>query len=460
MNKFFNIVISLSLFVLSCSNKQEINLFREGGLNKTIEILNNSADPMQFDILVDDANLFSNFGLFKAAGGNIFAHKSIEHIKEIFNFVCISTYHKDYKHSSNILYNPSVAISSIGGGLCSLRSGVLTNLLRMNGYKAVSYVLSGHVITLVNYNGRNLVFDPDLGLWYYNAQGLIASYEELCNNPEFITKPVNPVLDKSNPDFFSAYSPETANLYSSISDNYILNTGYSSENNGLKDFILPSSAQMSIPVIPAINPNRSAYAVIKLPIGVTGVVSTPFILASVVGNCLVKFNSNRICVDDEYFFEENNLIYGNINILENKEGIVLYFFVNPCFFSAVSQTKISICSNTINSSNVSVVLGKSTNTYPCEKDVLDMQLKINLLRAMELTGNYSLDKTFSSFIDNCKNDTIINRYFFWDSIQSDYNKLLLTNKFISSYSSLELIHPEIVRRFFASRFILKKHFTD
>ena len=87
--------------------------------------------------------------------------------------------------NDNWLNIPQLTISSVGGGLCGTRSAVLTNILVALGYKARNWCVEGHVVTEVFSDGKWKVLDPDLGVYFMNDDKQIASYKELCDNPQW-----------------------------------------------------------------------------------------------------------------------------------------------------------------------------------------------------------------------------------------------------------------------------------
>lgn len=449
------------IFILSCSQKHEDIYLVVGEKENCLIVKNNHEEPLRFSILIGDENPISDYSLFKSAGGDLFTPNSLDKVMLIFSYVCNNTYHKDYETSSNILYKPSIAISSLGGGLCSIRSGVLTNLLRMNGFKADSYVLSGHVITIVELDGRNIVLDPDFGLWYYNEKGQVASYEELCNNSKLITNPINPILNNSDADYFKAYSSETATLYATVADNYILNSGYLVDSFNSDEFILPPEAVMEFPVLPSINPDRYGFAIIDVPAGITGAVSAPLIIAYISGTCLVEKNGKKLFVNKNFKFDKSDAVFGEFNIIENENGIKLFYFINPLVYCINKGDKVSIVSKSNVLPEASLKANTSVENLCCFKeDLLDLRIRQNIANAMKVSNKASVDIFFNSFISSCKKDSLMSKYFLWDSLLYDYSQLSFKLEYPKKFESMERVYPELLRRFITTRFDERCYFPD
>jgi hypothetical protein len=444
----------------SCNDANIKSISIESATDKSLFINNNSYDELCFQIYINGVNPFSLLGCYKLSGQSTNDTDSTQIILDIFTFVCEYTWHKNIRSQSNNIYNPVIGISSLGGGLCNVRSGVLTNLLRMNGFNAYSIVLEGHVITVVNVDGRNVVLDPDFGVYYFNQNDQIASYEELCSNSELIIKPINPILGKLAPDFKKAYSEETAEMYASTEDNLILNTRFSDLNNSEDAaFVVPSGAMLRFPVIPKINPFRWTFIKIFLPAGVVGNVCTPLVPAAIVGRCEFVLNDKEFQVDKFLYSDLQNLQVGKLEIVENYEGVEIHYFVNPKIFCNDDDYLLEL--RTIYGKTPEVKQFEKSNSI-CkiiEIDLLDSCLNANLQKSFSRENDISFDDRFDSFIRFCETDSVISDYFLWDSLRSDYEQLVaISNN--NNYDKLEDVRTELLRRFFARRFILETYFSE
>lgn len=105
-------------------------------------------------------------------------------------------------------------LNSRGFGFCSDVATVLSQVWQLLGYPARVWGLNGHVVPEVFANGTWHMLDPDLDVYYVDANGNIASVSELEADPSLITSPLQAV--SSDP---FVYSQTIADIYASTDDN-------------------------------------------------------------------------------------------------------------------------------------------------------------------------------------------------------------------------------------------------
>ena len=119
------------------------------------------------------------------------------------------------------IHSPSLFFNSLGFGLCDNVASIYYQIMAKLGYQARVWGLDGHVVPEVLINNRWEMWDPDLEVYYYNEQGLVAGVDDLAANPLLITDPISPVLASGS----FPYSSSVAEIYTTI-DNNQTSAGY------------------------------------------------------------------------------------------------------------------------------------------------------------------------------------------------------------------------------------------
>jgi hypothetical protein len=138
--------------------------------------------------------------------------------RKLWRFVRDSVYHHVPLNNDNWLYDPWVMINSLGWGFCGHTAATYVRLSRAAGYEARIWGLTGHVIPEIKIAGRWEMFDPDLAVYYLNAQRQIAGAEELMADPTLISNPVDPIFANTSYDF--PYSGVVTAIYATTADNF------------------------------------------------------------------------------------------------------------------------------------------------------------------------------------------------------------------------------------------------
>lgn len=139
--------------------------------------------------------------------------------------------HFDPLTSWNWVHSPVLFMNSLGFGYCDDVASVFAKVARQAGHAARVWSLTGHVVPEIMVDGRWEMYDPDLGVFYLDAQGRVCGVEELAANPRLITEPLLASLpgwayelaatDGGTPDDEVRYSALVADIYSSTADNSV-----------------------------------------------------------------------------------------------------------------------------------------------------------------------------------------------------------------------------------------------
>lgn len=143
--------------------------------------------------------------------GENFGHK-------LWRFVRESVYHDVPLSAEQWLYDPWVTVNSLGWGFCGNVAAAFVEVARAAGYPARVWGLSGHVVPEIEIDGRWVMYDPDLSVFYRDANGQVAGVEQLAADPGLITAPNEPIYSGSSYSF--PYSEVVADIYASQADNF------------------------------------------------------------------------------------------------------------------------------------------------------------------------------------------------------------------------------------------------
>ncbi|HET9406554.1 MAG TPA: hypothetical protein VFO39_04905 [Candidatus Sulfotelmatobacter sp.] len=139
-------------------------------------------------------------------------------------------------------HDPLLFLNSLGYGYCDDFANVLATIWKWQGYQSRVWWLNGHVVPEVRASGRWMMFDADIGVYYTDATGNVASVEDLAANPDLILHPIDPIYDSS----YVAYDPLIAGFYASTGDNVAMPPD-AAESRGM-EVDLPAGSEFIFPV--------------------------------------------------------------------------------------------------------------------------------------------------------------------------------------------------------------------
>lgn len=338
---FFLLII---LFV-SCKQEQSRE-YHLSGEKDIIEITNNGQEKAVFRISTNGNEFYSEEKIVSFIKNMDEEYPDEPMEMKAFRFVRDYTWHDDLVTRHTWAYSPYIMVNSFGGGLCGFRSATLTNILIKLGFEARSWCLEGHVVTEVYTDNKWKLMDVDYGVYYFNSEGEIASYEELCNNPTLITNPQKKILKEEDYYYVKVYSGQLANLYSTTADNVEFDVRYnrSLENEELY-FELPSGASMTFPFNKKYTGNFYAFAELDIPSGYTGKINIPLVIAGMTGTGVVKYNETNFKVnhfDPVTVINKQNEISFQLEIIDNPNGIRFFYYINPLLYKTEKDTKFKL----------------------------------------------------------------------------------------------------------------------
>jgi len=140
---------------------------------------------------------------------------------------------------------PWATLNSLGFGFCGDMATSYVAIARAAGYQARVWSLGGHVVPEILVNGRWQLYDPDLGVYYHNRHGKVASIDDLTSDPALIEQPQNPVIANLGG---RPYTRTAASIYGSTQDNFVADsTLLPSVPDMAGIFELPAGATLTYP---------------------------------------------------------------------------------------------------------------------------------------------------------------------------------------------------------------------
>jgi hypothetical protein len=250
----YNILVSANSGLSSNINYLDYYFKTDYPQSNYVKILNFGNVQASFQMNINNALFNSQTDLINTiiSTPDEFANEPIE--RKVWRFIRDNRYHFDPMTALQWGHDPTLFFDSIGFGYCDDSASVYYQLMTALGYTVRVWGMNGHVVPEVLINGRWEMYDPDKAVYYYDTNGDIAGVEELAQNPDLITNPINPF--SSDP---TAYSSGTANIYASIDDNDVA-PYYTVDpvSNYLLQFQVPPSGSLEFPGV-FVSPLQNIY---------------------------------------------------------------------------------------------------------------------------------------------------------------------------------------------------------
>lgn len=293
-------------------------------------------------------------------------------------FVRDNGYH-DYPFSGELWTNDTWAtLNSLGWGFCSNFAAVYLKIAEALGIEARIWGLSGHVVPEVRLNGRWQLYDPDLGVFYYNGDGLVAGVEELAATPSLVRYPLNPVFGPGEDR--GAYGQDVADIYSSTANNRTDNQAVSVEPFHGSRITLPSGARLIYPGRWTADPvgydgddptphaiTQFRQARMELPPGFLGRLPIPWVPWEIQGTGRVRFQQQEFAAGSNelrQFLNRPNRSLTEMEVLENPDGLALIMMINPIWYDMRASNDVALTGKDVWAIETEAVLLEPKNRPP------------------------------------------------------------------------------------------------
>ena len=264
--------------------------------------------------------------------------------RKIWRFVRDSTYHFPVVSFEQWVLASGPTLNSFGFGLCSNVASVVVQVAQAAGFEARARSLNGHVVPEILVAGAWQMYDPDLSVYYYKADGTVAGVDELIADPSLISAPINPIFSAGVNDV--VYSQTIADIYASTDYFFALDylPAYSSLNSRIT---LPAGGRLIYPGVWSAGPvayddYSIAYPVeqfrqarLELPAGYLGSIPMPWVLADVQGTGRVRISGVEFDVGSTSlrdYLTSFSAAATTIDVTDNPSGLAVVMLINPLWY--------------------------------------------------------------------------------------------------------------------------------
>ena len=378
MNQLTLLLLLICAILSGCGNSANNNDNNGNNGNKIsyIRITNDNSSEIGFNAVVNGKSFYTKDDDIITEINNLPSDYTNEPFhRKLWRYLIKSRYIFEPYTSDFWGHSPVLYLNSIGFGYCDNVAAVYYALATRFGYEARVWGLwgpnwvTGHVVPEVLINDHWEMYDPDMEVYYWNEKGQVAGVEELGDNPQLITNPINPfpvthfsptTLTSDVPKIPYAYSQIVADIYSSIYNRNIESFYYQQVDVPKYDypFSLPPKAYLEFPVkvdrklksssgtdVPSYNLMR-----LVLPKGWSGSVKLPFVFLAINGSGSISLN-NAVYNLDSPDIGNQLIIDGYIyqaSINDSLTNIEILFLVNKTRFDLDNISSFEIKSNDSN----------------------------------------------------------------------------------------------------------------
>ena len=139
---------------------------------------------------------------------------------------------------------PWATLNSLGFGFCGDMATSYVAIAKAAGYEARVWSLFDPVVPEILVEGRWQLYDPDIGIYYYDRVGRVAGVEELAADASLVREPMTPIL----PTDAWAYSSVVTDIYATSTNNILADHALlPTVNDVAGTFVLPAGATLTFP---------------------------------------------------------------------------------------------------------------------------------------------------------------------------------------------------------------------
>lgn len=275
-------------------------------------------------------------------------------VSKLWRFVRDNLFHDYVLTGEPWIYDPLVALNSLGWGLCGNAASLYVRIARAAGYEARVWELSGHVVPEVFADSAWQVYDPDLAVFYRNQDLSVAGIDFLSADLSLIATPTSPIHD---PSVYSLpYSEFVAEIYRTTSDNSVASQ-FDGPPHSLDGTIkLPAGATLIYPGLWDSGPighdgevqqpvTWFRHALIEIPAGYSGSVHLPWLIRTIQGTGAVRINDVVYPTDSDELqslLREPQTLIDHIDVIEATTDLGFVFYVNAGQFRLTPETVVNV----------------------------------------------------------------------------------------------------------------------
>jgi hypothetical protein len=278
-----------------------------------------------------------------------FADEAFE--RKLWRFLIANVVHEYPLTEALWLQDPLVTVNSLGWGFCSNVANAYVRIARAAGREARVWGLGGHVVPEVRVDGKWLVYDPDLSVFYRKVDWSVAGIADLAAAPALITSPVDPLYPVVDPGPYGVY---ISMVYASTADNET-HPRWDGPETPLSGLIsLPAGASITYPGqwddapsgynFPDIKPvEHFRHALVELPAGWSGTLRLPWMLRKITGTGRVRVGTLEYAIGDPALdarLQQPGSIIHELEILDSGSVVQLVFYVNVVRFAVGTLNEV------------------------------------------------------------------------------------------------------------------------
>lgn len=326
---------------------------------RVIEIENTSSAAVDFSLSHNDKRLLTSiFEMLEDVGNQSDDVAGEPFERKLWRYLRDNVYHNSPLSSEAFLHEPLLLINSIGWGFCDDVATVYMHLARAAGKTSRVWYIEGHVVPEVQIEGIWSVYDPDLAVYYTDAEAKVLGVMDLSANPSWVSSPAAPLF----PDYqnYAGYSSDVAQMYATTANNsladdvvpYLMEP--QSPQSGL--ISIPAGAKLSYPgkwsAVPTGTDSISrvevpAYANMKLelPSGFTGTIRLPLQLVQISGTGQIRLDGTTFTLGSAQladYLARPTLATVTLEITQSSSRIELYMLINPLRFGRGPSDEIRV----------------------------------------------------------------------------------------------------------------------
>jgi hypothetical protein len=291
-------------------------------------------------------------------------------VRKVWRFTTDNSKHDHPLTDSAYYHIPQLFFNSAGFGYCDDRSMVNNFLWRVLGYESRVWGLANHVVSEVLVDNRWEMYDSMQEVYYQTKDGKIAGVQDIINDPDIVTNPIDPVIEFAN-DTPAAYTEEVLRCYLFpgiysvepvlpkidfqpdiyLKDDFYIQFPFKYKRN-LETAVVNNNKQKATKITDFTN------LVYFISIPSSGIIPFPFFIHSIEGVGNVSFDQissykigskeleEKINKWDDYLFPV---------FFQSMDSIKINYLLNPNRFSMKEENTLIIYGDNIDSLDVQLV---------------------------------------------------------------------------------------------------------
>ena len=275
-------------------------------------------------------------------------------------YVILSSRHTAPITPGRMQHQADLYFRSVGRGYCDDVASVLKALWTRLGFESRVMALNGHVVPEVKVDGRWMLFDPDLAVYYLRRDRKIANVQDISLDPSLVTQPEVRLAHLDN----WPYSETVAQTYAdptkiAVSDWLNeeplapLNHLFTVPRGGYIQFT--KAADETVRTVIESEPTVQLSAIhLWLPPGYSGAIELPLILLSLDGDATIAIRGQGLetasgaatAAVQAYNQTDGDAAIQQIQIQHvGPSGLRLTLAANPRYFEGHKQLQVRMAGN-------------------------------------------------------------------------------------------------------------------